>query len=599
LDKYRSIILKCHQNKKASPADAAKLLVRYKKTYQKLITQVESIEKELNDLITSKMATFKKLYVALLVNVIVLFLFVAYTFNRYSKNRQKAEIALATAKDNLTAVLNTIDTILVSVDEQCLVTEWNTAAEKYTKISSEAAIGKPVAESLPLISGYIPSITKVYHTHTPVELYRERITTDKERVFDISMNYTAGLDNVVLQVDDVTEHEMKDEQLRQSSKMRVVSNLIGGLANNFNNVLGAIIGTISMIRYSIKNKENPLDDIQANLEVIESSAEKAEVMVQQLLGLAEEQEPEFKPIDLNFIVRHLMTICENTFDKSVELNAELYSVTALVNADPKQIEQALLSLCDNAVQAIMANTDPEAVRDLTVSLDHVTPDRTFREKQPLAVKDNYWTISVADTGVGMDKSVIARMFEPFYTTKPNATGLGLAVVRDIVTQHDGFMEVRSDVGVGTIMTIYLPEYVGQSGESTEDVKPDYSEHIPLGEGVVMVVDDEEVMRKTASSILTKLGYTVITANDGEEAVEIFKKRHGEIDLTLMDLSMPKMSGKDAYVAMKEIDPELRVLLVSGLEDDRIREALDIGMDGYLKKPYSLVSLAQEVKKALG
>ena len=598
LDKYRKIILTCHNNRKATKDDAVKLLTRYKKTYQKLIGQVDSVENKLKSLIAGKMDMFKKLYIALIVNVVILFLFVAYTFNRYSKKRQAAEIALATAKDNLSSVLNTIDTILVSVDEQCLVTEWNTAAEKYTKISAESALGRPVAESLPLLSGFLPSITKVYHTHTPVELYRERVSMDKERVFDISMNYTAGLDNVVLQIDDVTEHEMKDEQLRQSSKMRVVSNMIGGLANNFNNVLGAIIGTISMIRFSLENKEDPLEDIQANLEVIESSAEKAEVMVGQLIGLAEEQEPEFKPIDLNFIVRHLMTICENTFDKSIELNAELYSVKALVNADPKQIEQALLGLCDNAVQAITENTDPKAVRDLTVSLDHVTPDRTFRKKQPLAVKDNYWTISVADTGVGMDKSVIAKMFEPFYTTREHATGLGLAVVRDIVTQHDGFMEVRSDIGIGTIMTIYLPEYTGKLGEDTENVAPDYSEQIPLGEAVVMVVDDEAVMRKTASSILAKLGYTVITADNGQKAVEIFKKRHYEIDLTLMDMSMPKMSGKDAYLAMREIDPELRVLLVSGLEDARTREALNLGMNGYLKKPYSLVSLAQEVKKAL-
>ena len=600
LDKYHDIVLKCHKSKKAKPDEARHLLTKYKKIYQKLISQVESVETSLANLITEKMATFKKLYLALLINIIVLFLFVGYTFHRYSKHRQKAELALATAKNSLTNVLNTIDTILVSVDEQSLVTEWNTAAEKYTGITREDAIGAPVTELLPVLSHYVASITKVFHTKTPVELYRERVTTDKERVFDISMNYTAGLDNVVLQVDDVTEHEMKDEQLRQSQKMRVVSNMIGSLANNFNNVLGAIIGTISMIKYSLNDSENdnPLEDIKANLEVVESSAEKAEVMVQQLLSMAEEQEPEFKPLDLNFIVRHLMKICENTFDKSVELNAELYGVKALVNADPKQIEQALLGLCDNSIQALLSNTDPEATRDLTVSLDHVTPDREFRNRQPLAVKENYWTISVSDTGEGMEKKVISRMFEPFYTTKEHATGLGLAVVRDIVMQHDGFMEVRSDIGVGTIMTMFLPEYVGQAGESTEEVDADYSEQIPLGEELIMVVDDEEVMRKTASSILSKLGYTVLTANDGEEAVEKFKKHHEEIGLTLMDLSMPKMSGKDAYVVMKEIDPELKVLLVSGLDDERVREAISLGMTGYLKKPYSLVTLAQEVKKTI-
>ena len=294
-----------------------------------------------------------------------------------------------------------------------------------------------------------------------------------------------------------------------------------------------------------------------------------------------------------------MKICENTIDKSIELNAELYNVKAVVNADPKQLEQALLGICDNASYAIVTNPDREAARDITVSLDRVCPDNVFRGKQPLAVEDAYWTISVADTGLGMSKDIIHRMFEPFYTTKDHATGLGLAVVRDIVTMHDGFLEVRSDTGTGSIITIYIPEYSGEAGVSEEEVQPDYSEQIPLGEGVVLVVDDEEVMRRTASNILQKLGYTVITANDGEEAVEVFKEQSSQILITLLDLSMPKMSGSDAYSAMKEIDPDVKALLVSGFDDERIQTTLSLGVNGFIKKPYSMVSLTQEMKRIIG
>jgi signal transduction histidine kinase len=600
LKKYKDIILKCWQkNGKVKEHQKKALLDEYNSTFTKLIQEVDKVESNLNKLITGKMAVFKQLYIALIVNVIVLFLFVAFTFSKYSKQRKLAEADLASARDSLNSLLNTIDSIIVSVDAECTVTQWNTAAEKYTKITTEKAVGQSLFHSLPFLTSYKNVITKVYLSHSPVELYRERIMADKERAFDISMNYTPALSCVVLQINDVTEHEMKDEQLRQSQKMRVVSNLIGSLANNFNNVLGAIIGTISMIKYSLKNADNPLEDIKSNIDVIESSAEKAEVMVQQLLGLAKEEDPELKPLDLNFIVRHLMKICENTIDKSIELNAELYSVKSIVNADPKQLEQVLLELCDNASQAIIANPDSET-NNLTVSLDRICPDTAFRKKQPLAVKDAYWTISVADTGIGMSKDVIHSMFEPFYTTKENSTGLGLAVARDIITLHDGFIEVRSEEGEGSIITIYLPEYSGETNEQENStVEPDYSEQIPLGEGVILVVDDEEVMRRTASNILKKLGYTVITANDGEEAIEIFREKSNQIILALLDYSMPKISGRDTYLAMKEINPNIKAVLVSGFDDDRINETLTVGINGFIKKPYSMVGLAQEVKQAIG
>ena len=424
---------------------------------------------------------------------------------------------------------------------------------------------------------------------------------DQQMVYDISMNCTHGLDNVILKIDDMTSHEQKDEQLRQSQKMSVVSNLIGGLAHNFNNALGAIIGTISMMKFSLKDKDASLEDIRSNMDVIESSAEKAEVMVQQLLSLSSEDKPEMRPVDLNYVLRHLMRICENTLDKSIELNAELYSLKALVMADPAQIEQILLGLCDNAAQA-MVHLPPERANEemsIAVSLDRFCPDDEYRKKQPLATEPAYWTINISDTGIGMEPETVAKMFDPFFTTKEHATGLGLAVISDIVAQHNGYIEVRSDIGTGSIITVYLPEYNGEEGEEPDEVEPDYSEQIPLGEGLVMVVDDEEVMRKTASSILQKLGYDTVTANDGEEAVALFKEKHSNIILTLLDLSMPKLSGKEAYAEMKTIDPDLKVLIVSGLaNEERINEVIEMGANGFIKKPYSMINLAKDVKTAI-
>lgn len=600
INNYKKIMIDCYKNRTKSE-NAEKRIKEYKKRYVFLMKRVNDLDDDLQKLTRQKMATFKKLYVALLINVVILFGFLVFSFYRYSKQRQTAERNLSFAKNSLNTVLNSIDSILVSIDKDKLVTQWNQAAKKYTGITPEQALGQNVFELLPMLDGYKAQIEKVYHSQNPIDLYRERVMLDKQMVYDISMNYTQGLDNVVLKIDDMTDHEQKDEQLRQSQKMNVVSNMIGGLANSFNNALGAIIGTISMLKFSMKDKDASLADINENIEVIESSAEKAEVMVQQLLSLSTQEAPDKRPVDLNFVLRHLMRICENTLDKSIELNAELYSLKALVLADPKQIEQLLLGLCDNAAQA-MTNL-PQDLADepmsLTVSIDRICPDTEYKKIQPLATEHAYWKIDIIDTGIGMAPETVAKMFDPFFTTKEHATGLGLAVIQDIVSQHNGYLEVRSDIGKGSIISVYLPEYTGEEGESQDDVEADYSEQIPLGEGLILVVDDEEVMRKTASNILQKLGYTIVTANDGEEAVKVFQEQHSQIVLTLLDLSMPKLSGKEAYEEMKKIDPNLKVLIVSGLaNEDRVNEVTELGANGFIKKPYSMVDLARDVKATI-
>ncbi len=601
IEAFHKVMIEAYKERENPEGELARYQ-QYRKTYTLLIERLTEVEGKLKILTASKMVVFQKLYIALFVNVALLFAFLVFAFHRYSRQRRVAERNLSYAKNSLNTILNSIDSIVVAVDKDKSVTMWNDAASKHTKIPLEQAFARNVLELLPVLRDYRAVIDKVYHSHNPVELYRERIMVDnKQRVYDISFNYTQGLDNVVIKVEDMTAQEVKDEKLRQSQKLNVVSNLISGLAHSFNNALGAITGTISMMKFSLKDKVSSSADINESIGVIESSAEKAEVMVQQLLSLTADETPEKRPVDLNFIVRHLMKICENTIDKSIELDAELYAIKALVMADPRQIEQILLGLCDNAAHAMTNLPDhrSDEVMTLTVAVDHVCPDPEYKKKQPLATAGAYWTVSVRDTGIGMDNETIAKMFDPFFTTRAHATGLGLAVIQDIVDRHDGYIEVRSKVDLGTIITLYLPECAGEGDDSPDEIKPDYSEQIPLGEGLVMVVDDEEVMRTTASNILKKLGYDTVTARDGEEAVEIFKQRHAEIVLTLLDLSMPKLSGKEAYEEMRKIEPKLKVLIVSGLaSEDRINEVISLGANGFIKKPYGMVELARDVKTAI-
>ncbi|OGV53093.1 MAG: hypothetical protein A2X49_17320 [Lentisphaerae bacterium GWF2_52_8] len=566
--------------------------------------EIEKVDKKVEANARGSMRTFNMLYIALFANILILFGFIVYFFTNYIHQRQKVEREMRNTRNNLTTILNSVESMLITVDKDCAVLQWNNAAEKYASIPAARAVGKKVETLVPFLKDFLPHVQTVFLSKKTKEFYRERIVTDRERFFSIVMTYNQGLDGVVIRADDVTVQELSDEQLRQSQKMEVVENLIGGLAHDFNNVLGAITGTISLLKYSLENKGGSIDDVKANMDVIESSAERAVVMVQQLLSLSTKDAMKLAPIDLNMIGQHVLKICENTFDKRIELVADLYDVKALALADTAQLAQVLLNLCDNSAQA-MTTMRPEGTPQggrLTMSIDRFCPDKVFRVGHPAAVDDSYWVISVKDTGVGIPPDIVTKIFDPFFTTKEKGegTGLGLTMVNETIKRHNGFMEVFSRPGEITVFRIYIPEYIQEGPASAAPAIVEAEEQIPVGSGLILVVDDEGIMRKTAKGILEKLGYQVILAEDGEEAVNIFRERHDEIALTLLDMAMPKKSGKEAYIDMKQIQPDLKTLLVSGFKrDDRIIEVLELGINGFVQKPYSMVTLAQEVKKLIG
>ncbi len=611
ISKFNDVLVKCYEayrdpEKQGDAKLFAVLRNEYNSAFMNLIGEVDQIKYKLKQLIIQKMLTFKFLYAALIVNFLLLFWFTMYTFRRYVNKRKEVELDLRNARDDMDIIFNSLDSMVIIVNTEGGVTQWNSAAENYFNIPSERAIGKAVWITLPFLMSYKTKIETLPLSQKSAELYKEKIATENERFFNIALSALSFGKGVVIRLDDMTEQVLRDEQLRHAQKMEVVKNLIGGLANGFNNVLGAITGTISMMKYSLENKGGDLNEVKNNMDVIESSTERAVVMVQQLLSLSSEHEVKLVPIDLNEVVIHVLKICQNTFDKRIELVAELCDLKVMVKADPAQIEQCLLNICDNAAQAMTSMRGEDEVHggELNVSLDLMFPDKEFRAEHPDAKQNSYWHLSISDTGVGMNQEMLRKVFDPFYSTKDRSesTGLGLTLVQDIIKQHNGFISVSSNPKEGTVFNIYLPELAatapaaeGREEKARETVSA--SDQIPTGSGLIFVVDDEEVMRKTANNILEKLGYDIMFAEDGQEAVEIYKDNYKDIKVVLLDMAMPRMSGKDAYVEMKKINPNVKALLVSGFKkDDRIVEALELGVNGFIQKPYSMITLAQEVKK---
>lgn len=397
------------------------------------------------------------------------------------------------------------------------------------------------------------------------------------------------------------EREVLEEQLIQAQKMDTIGTLAGGLAHDFNNVLGGIVSTLSILQFEVqKGKQLEPEKLIKWLNIMDKAGQRAVDMVQQLLTLSRKQETRFAPIDLNNTILNVSNICKSTFDKSIKIQIHLPEEKAMVYADATHMEQVLLNLCVNAGHAmtIMRPEGDPKNGVLTVSLDKVRADTDFCNIRPEAKQIDYWKVGVQDTGVGMNPQTISKIFVPFFTTKEKGkgTGLGLSMVYNIVHQHEGFINIYSEIGMGTTFDVYIPVLHG----AELAVADEKHFELPQGRGTILVVDDEEIMPQAASTIIIKCGYDVVLASDGLQAIQIFKQQHAEIKGVLMDLVMPKKSGEQVYLEMKEIDPGVKVIMASGFkQDERVSFALKQGVNAFIQKPYTLEKLAEIMAEVFG
>jgi len=424
------------------------------------------------------------------------------------------------------------------------------------------------------------------------------VINGKDTVFKI-IAYTLPKNDfatIVLLIVDVTEQFSLQEQLSQAQKMEAIGTLAGGIAHDFNNVLSGIVGTMSLIKFKFTGKEQiNWSDLSYYTEIIDRSADRARDMVQQILNLSRKQETVFQNLNLNDVIKHLKHFCSNSFDKSIELNFEPYPQEAHSFADYTKIEQVLLNLCLNAAHAmtIMKESNQPQGGVLSVSIKKIYSDDFFKAVHPEADSIEYWLIKVSDNGVGIAKSSLQKIFEPFFTTKnkDQGTGLGLSMVYNTVRAHNGLIRVYSELGTGTAFHIYLP--VSHDLEITETA--DRVNRIYKGMGTVLVVDDEKVMRDLARDILEACGYEVVTAENGEDAVNLFREKYHLFRMVVLDLIMPKKSGRETFDEMKIIQPDAKILMSSGfIQDDRIAHLLEHGANGFLEKPYTLQTLSKAV-----
>jgi two-component system cell cycle sensor histidine kinase/response regulator CckA len=386
---------------------------------------------------------------------------------------------------------------------------------------------------------------------------------------------------------DITEKKNLESQLLQAQKMEAVGTLAGGIAHNFNNLLMSIQGNTSLMLLDT-NATHPHYERLTN---IEKSVQSGSKLTSQLLGYARGGGYEVKPISIN----HIITDTSSTFAmtrKDITLHHDLARTLAGVKADRGQIEQVVLNIYVNAAEAMGGGGE---LFITTKNIPH-----TQIEKKSYTIKPgNYILLTIRDTGIGMDKATQAKVFDPFFTTKGLAkgTGLGLASVYGIMKAHGGYIDVESHKGHGTTFFLYLPASKEAIGEEAHPAAT-----IETGKETILLVDDEEIILDVGEALLTSLGYTVLIAHGGNEAIETLRTTLSSSppDLVILDMIMPGMGGGETYDRMKEIHPTIKVLLSSGYSvDGQAQEILKRGCDGFLQKPFTLGEVSKAIREVVG
>jgi two-component system, cell cycle sensor histidine kinase and response regulator CckA len=401
---------------------------------------------------------------------------------------------------------------------------------------------------------------------------------------------SAGTDQVAIygMYTDITQEKKLEENLRQAQKMESLGTLAGGIAHDFNNLLAIIMGHASLLE-----KTKPEDPgTRKSIDTITKATHRGAGLVRQLLTFARKSHIIMESVNVNDTINELMKLLNETFPKIITINANLRNDLPMIVGDANQIHQMLLNLCVNARDA-MANGG-----NLTISTNKVSGN-SLSVQFPQSVVTEYIQIDVCDTGVGMDENTRERIFEPFFTTKERGkgTGLGLATVYGIIESHGGFMEVDSEPGQGTIFHVYFPVQMHATVE--ENGKQEKEHEIKGGEERILIIEDEEVLRDLLYSELTNNGYTVFTAEDGIKAIEVYSQWKREIDLVISDIGLPKMGGQEVFQKLKELNPDVKVLLASGFLDPDLKIALfKAGARGFIQKPYAPDDVLKKIRNVL-
>jgi len=507
---------------------------------------------------------------------------------RYAIERKRAEEALVQAKEDWENTFDAITDMVMLLDNDHRIIRVNRTTAKTLNATKESLVGKKCYEAIhgqshPIRKCPLVLTMKTLDAHT-VEITEPRLGGTFMCSTSPVVDSQGELTGCTHTLKDITESKRLEAQFQQAQRLEAIGTLAGGIAHDFNNLLMCIQGNVSLMLLNMDSTHQYYE----RLENVEKQVESGARLTSHLLGYARKGKYKVKPVDLNQLVEE---ICE-TFGrtrKQITIRRELADDLFPIEADSGQIEQVVLNLLVNAADAMPGRGD---LFLQTMNVTH--KDMTGKLYKPKP--GSYVLLKITDTGSGMDKETMERIFDPFFTTKEmgRGTGLGLASAYGIIKGHGGYIDVESKKGKGTTFSIYLP---ASKKEVHKAVKT--AEEVIEGTGTVLLVDDEQVILEVGQDLLEAMGYRVLIARDGNEAIEVYKKNRDEIEIVVLDMVMPGMGGGEAYDRIKGINPDIKILLSSGFSiDGEPTEILERGCDGFIQKPFKMKELSQAIREVL-
>ncbi len=507
----------------------------------------------------------------------------------YARNINKHRNKLNNLQNYLYNIINSMPSVIISVDSNGIIKQWNVQAEKIFNCSFADAIGSNASELITIKSPIIDKLSEnIIYNDVFSDVEVESVIGDETRYFDITLFPLKEGDSqgAVIRIDDVSKKVEIDKTLKQSRKMEAVGQLAGGIAHDFKNMLGAILSASQLFQYRM-SKEDPNFKY---VEIIESASEQASDLISRLLDFSRRSSISAK-IELHSAIENSIKLLKHSLQKNILIETDFQAEEDTVFGDFSQLQNVFLNLGINAGHA-MPSGGHLAFKTRIVELT-----QEFCEQSSYAIEPGkFFLVEVSDTGSGIPNKIIKEIFDPFFTTKDpgKGTGLGLSSVKSILEQHHGAINVYSELGKGSVFHLYFP-LVEPEKIASKDIKTQWI----TGSGTILVIEDEPMIRKMTTSILSELGYNTITAVDGIDGVIQYEKNASSIDLVLLDLVMPKASGHECFTHLKYINPNVKVIVLTGfLQQQYLDELIKAGVCGYISKPYRIEDLSQLINHVL-
>jgi len=508
---------------------------------------------------------------------------------RYAIERQQAQQKIREQAALLDVATDGI--LVINLQDQILF--WNKGAQQIYGWDSEELLDKD-AHKLLFKEEKLPRLAEIqqivalkgnwYGELQQVTKQGKEITVQSR--WTLVQNYRQQPQSILIVNSDITEKKQLEAQFLRAQRMESIGTLAGGIAHDLNNVLAPILMSVQLLALSIPDD----DRSQQWLEILENNTKRGADLVKQVVSFARGIKGDHTIVQVRHLLGEIRQIAQETFPKLIKIKTDIPPNLWTVSGDATQLHQVFMNLCVNARDAL---TDGGT---LSISGQNLAIDEHYARMNLDAQVGLYIVITVADTGAGIPPEILDRIFEPFFTTKElgQGTGLGLSTVMGIIKSHGGFVNVYSELGQGTKFKVYLPAVKAADTESEEQLE------LPIGQKeLVLLVDDEAAIREITKTSLETYQYRVMMASDGIEAIALYTEYQDDISIVLVDMMMPEMNGPNTIRSLQEINPQVKIIAVSGLAaSDKLNQASIMGIKTFLYKPYTAQELLTAIKEVL-